>query len=106
MLTRTHLHDRQPETTASWDGRPRTSAATERVPRYRLRARAIVNAAGPWVEDIIGRVARLNSRRAGAARERQPHRGAEVLGRPPGLPVQNHDKRRHLRQSHTKTISA
>jgi glycerol-3-phosphate dehydrogenase len=30
---------------------------------YRLRARAIVNAAGPWVENVIGQVARLNSRR-------------------------------------------
>jgi D-erythritol 1-phosphate dehydrogenase len=30
---------------------------------YRLLARAIVNAAGPWVENVIGQVARLNSRR-------------------------------------------
>jgi glycerol-3-phosphate dehydrogenase len=30
---------------------------------YRLRARAIVNAAGPWVENVIGQVTRLNSRR-------------------------------------------
>jgi glycerol-3-phosphate dehydrogenase len=30
---------------------------------YRLQAKAIVNAAGPWVENVIGQVARLNSRR-------------------------------------------
>jgi glycerol-3-phosphate dehydrogenase len=31
--------------------------------RHKARAKALVNAAGPWVEDVLGRVAGLNSRR-------------------------------------------
>jgi len=60
---------------------------------YRLRARAIVNAAGPWVENVIGRVAGLNSRR----RVRLV-KGSHIVVKkfwdgPQAYLFQNHDKR-------------
>ena len=60
---------------------------------YRLRARAIVNAAGPWVENVIGQVARLNSRR----RVRLV-KGSHIVVKkfwdgPQAYLFQNHDKR-------------
>src|SRR5215468_6165437 len=60
---------------------------------HRLRARAIVNAGGPWVEDVIGQVARLNSRR----RVRLV-KGSHIVVRkfwdgPQAYLFQNHDKR-------------
>src|SRR5262245_33343029 len=60
---------------------------------YRLRARAIVNAAGPWVEGVIGQVARLNSRR----RVRLV-KGSHIVVRkfwegPQAYLFQNHDRR-------------
>jgi D-erythritol 1-phosphate dehydrogenase len=60
---------------------------------YQLRARAIVNAAGPWVENVIGNVARLNSRR----RVRLVKGSHIVVPKfwqgPQAYLFQNHDKR-------------
>ena len=60
---------------------------------YQLRARAIVNAGGPWVEGVIGQVAGLNSRR----RVRLV-KGSHIVVRkfwdgPQAYLFQNHDKR-------------
>ena len=60
---------------------------------YRLQARAIVNAGGPWVEGVMGQVARLNSRR----RVRLV-KGSHIVVRkfwdgPQAYLFQNHDKR-------------
>ncbi len=47
--------------------------------RREIRARALVNAAGPWVGDVLGHVIRSNSRGAGPPGEGQPHRGAAAV---------------------------
>ena len=59
---------------------------------------ALVNAAGPWVNDVIGRVGGRNSRLQGPAGEGQPHRGAEILGRAAGLSAAERRQARDLRQ--------
>ena len=43
---------------------------------FEVRARALVNAAGPWVKDVLGSVRGRVDARDGAPREGQPHRGA------------------------------
>ncbi|MEZ5865195.1 MAG: FAD-dependent oxidoreductase [Geminicoccaceae bacterium] len=53
--------------------------------RRTIRARAIVNAAGPWVERMLGRVTGAASRRRVRLRSGQPHRHPQVLGRPARL---------------------
>ncbi|EAU41026.1 FAD-dependent glycerol-3-phosphate dehydrogenase:FAD dependent oxidoreductase [Fulvimarina pelagi HTCC2506] len=65
-----------------------TTGATRKV-----RARCIVNAAGPWVNDIVGRVAGRNSRR-----NVRLVKGSHIIVRkfwegPQAYLVQNHDKR-------------
>ena len=87
--------------------RPRAARATaagrsellcrESGERRTVDARALVNAAGPWVEQVLGRVAGANSR-AGPPGEGQPHRHQEILGRPAGLSVAEHGQARDLRQ--------
>jgi D-erythritol 1-phosphate dehydrogenase len=60
---------------------------------YQLRARAIVNAGGPWVEDIIGQVARLNSRRRVRLVKGSHIVVSKFWDGPQAYLFQNHDKR-------------
>jgi D-erythritol 1-phosphate dehydrogenase len=60
---------------------------------YQLRARAIVNAAGPWVEGVIGQVARLNSRRRVRLVKGSHIVVPKFWDGPQAYLFQNHDKR-------------
>jgi len=60
---------------------------------YQLRARAIVNAAGPWVEGVIGHVARLNSRRRVRLVKGSHIVVPKFWDGPQAYLFQNHDKR-------------
>jgi glycerol-3-phosphate dehydrogenase len=53
--------------------------------RASFKARCVVNTSGPWVNDIIGRVAGLNSTPQCPPGQGQPHRRAEILGGAAGL---------------------
>ena len=52
-----------------------------------VRSRVLINAAGPWAEDVIGRVAGGQFRAAGAFGQGQSHHRAEVLEGATGLSV-------------------
>ena len=68
------------------DGAWTAQLRDERTGQVRtVRAKAIVNAAGPWVNDFIGRVAGVELQPQRAAGQGQPHHRAEVLGGAAGL---------------------
>ena len=56
-----------------------------RLRAYSVAARAIVNAAGPWVGDVLQEPARRRERARASPGEGQPHRRAAALRRRPGL---------------------
>ena len=90
------LHQRA----AGGRGLDRRSCATSAPAQCgRVRARAIVNAAGPWVNDIIGRVAGLEQPPQRAPGQGQPHHRAEILGGPARLSGPEPRQARDLHQS-------
>jgi len=59
----------------------------------KIRARAVVNAAGPWVNDVVGRVAGTNSRRAVRLVKGSHIIVPKIWEGQQAYLVQNHDKR-------------
>jgi glycerol-3-phosphate dehydrogenase len=66
---------------------------TESGARSTIRARALVNAGGPWVEDVLASGAGVNARAKSAAGAGLAHRGAKTLRARPRLHVPNSDGR-------------
>ncbi len=61
--------------------------------------RRVVNAAGPWVEQVLGGAIGREQRPARAAGQGQPSRHPQVLGRRPSLSAAEHRQAGDLRQS-------
>ncbi|MEM9581516.1 MAG: glycerol-3-phosphate dehydrogenase [Pseudomonadota bacterium] len=89
VLTRTAVHSLQVER----NGWHAVLKNTKTGQEHALHAKAVANAAGPWVNDVIGRVARSNSKRS-----IRLVKGSHIIvpkfweGQQAYL-VQNHDKR-------------
>ena len=79
------------------DGLWRVSCATRRPARGGDAARALVNAAGPWVAEVLGCGDAAPTRRRGPARQGQPHRRAAALRRRPLLHPAERRRADHLR---------
>ena len=77
----------------------------KRAARVAVAARAIVNAAGPWVARGAAEPARRRARARAAAREGQPHRRAAALRRQPRLCAAAHRPAPRVRDSRTSTTS-
>ena len=72
IRTRTRVHPRRT--------RGRLAADPQRAGRREVAtARVLVNAAGPWVGIVTETVLRIGGAAAGAARQGQPHRGAQAV---------------------------
>ena len=64
-----------------WLDLPPARRQADGAERAQVRARALVNAAGPWVDQALGMRRRCLPPGAGAAGARQPHRAAGALRR-------------------------
>src|SRR4051794_5453739 len=73
----------------TWHVEMRTGDGTE----VRAQARVLVNAAGPWVEDVLGRIAGVNSRRRVRLVKGSHIVVPKFWSGPQAYLFQNHDKR-------------
>ncbi len=80
----------------AWTVELERRAATAAPSRAR---RCIVNAAGPWVEQVLAGIDGVVEQPPRPPGQGQPYRHPQVLGRRPGLPAAEHRQARDLRQS-------